>query len=147
MPDLAAKHDRQMALFYDIAKEFTLGGSSNDGRVTFILGLSYNCEHHNMAALKFCSQNKLKSNIMVFSHAPYASDLDLEYARDHGAGIVSTPESEMQMRCGWPEEFRAMRIVKTGLSVDYSAIYLGDNLNTMPLLLSKQRAQDNGELA
>jgi cytosine/adenosine deaminase-related metal-dependent hydrolase len=174
MPDLTIEHNRQMALFYDLAKELPLGGSDNDGRVTLGLGYDglqfrplddtqklfdfaaskgmpitlHDCESHNMPALKFCRENKLTSNTMVFSHASYASDQDLEYAREHGAGIASTPESEMQMGHGWPEGFRALRMgVKTGLGVDSSAICSGDMFYTMRLLLQTQRARDNAELA
>jgi cytosine/adenosine deaminase-related metal-dependent hydrolase len=174
MPDLAADHNRQMMLFYELATELPLGGFDNDGRVTLGLGYDgvqfrplddtkkhfdfaaskgmpitlHDCHHYNFPALKFCRENNLTSNTMVFSHVSDASDQDFEYARDHGAAIASTPESEMQMGHGWPEGFRAMRMgVKTGLGVDSSAICSGDMFYAMRLLLQTQRARDNAELA
>lgn len=174
MPDLKDEHSRQMDLFYKLADEIPLGGNPNDGRVTLGLGYDglqyrplndtkqlfqfakeknmpitmHDCQHHGMPALQFCRENNLTSKTMIFSHASYATDEDLQYAKQTGSGIASTPESEMQLGHGWPEGFRASRMgCKTGLGVDSSAICSGDMFYTMRLLLQTQRARDNAEIA
>jgi len=173
MRDLASEHTRQMNLFYKLAAETPLGGPLNDGRVTLGLGYDglqyrpledtrklftfakqhhmpialHDAEAHGMPAITFCNQNNLTSDVMVFSHASYTTDADLKQIMQAGAGIASTPESEMQMGHGWPEGFRARRMgCKVGLGVDSSAICSGDMFYTMRIMLQTQRARDNAEI-
>ena len=174
MPDFNEAHSEQMDVFYKLAESESFGGKANDGRVTLGLGYDgmqfrpledtrkafsfaeqkgmtitmHDAEYHGMPALKFCRENNLTSNVMIFSHASYATDADLKYARDAGAGISCTPECEMQMGHGWPEAFRAKRLgCKVGLGVDSSANCSGDMFYTMRIALQTQRAKDNATLA
>jgi cytosine/adenosine deaminase-related metal-dependent hydrolase len=167
-------HRQQLDLFYELSKQSPLGGSKNDGRITLGLGYDgveyrpledtkkvfefahsrkypitfHDCHRHNMSPMKFLRENNLLSDTMVVSHFTFPSEDDFAAAKEHGVGISSTPESEMQMSHGWPEAFPAMRHgCKTGLGVDSSAICSGDLFSAMRICLQAQRALDNHELA
>lgn len=167
-------HQRQLDLFYKLSEQSPLGNTQNDGRVTLGLGYDgieyrpvedtkkvlqfahgrnypitfHDVHRHGMSAMKFMRQNNILSDTMVLSHFTFPSEEDFAAAKEHGVGISSTPESEMQMAHGWPEAFPAMRYgCKTGLGVDSSAICSGDLFFAMRICLQAQRARDNHELA
>lgn len=172
-PDFESLHRQQLDQFRQLAQESPLGGAGNDGRVT--LGLGYDGVHkwplqetvelfefarkrnmqitfhdvptHGIGVLKFLLKHDLLSDTIVLSHCNGRSDEDLQEAKRFGAGIICTPESEMQMTHGWPEAFRAMRGgCRTGLGVDSSIICSGDLFSAMRLCLQTQRAIDNTEI-
>ena len=95
-----SEHTRQMDLFYKLAEEVPVGGKLNDGRGRLELGCYglqfrplndtqtvfdfardrrmpitlHDCAPHDMPALKFCRENNLKSEMIVFSHASCANE-------------------------------------------------------------------------
>jgi cytosine/adenosine deaminase-related metal-dependent hydrolase len=167
-------HEKQLDLFYKLSKQLPLGSSQNDGRLTLGLGYDgveyrsiedtkkllafagqrrypitfHDCHRQGMSSMRFLRENGLLSNTMVLSHFNFPTKEDWKAVKDHGVGISSTPESEMQMSHGWPEAFPALRHgCKIGLGVDSSAICSGDMFHAMRICLQTQRALDNHELA
>jgi len=172
LPDMDVKHAEQISLFKSLASESPLGGPKNDGRVT--LGLGYDTMNHrpvsearevlqftkdrkipvtfhdvkrfNLPALEFLRDNSLPLPKVTLSHSCDPDQSQIEFVRENGIGVVSTPESELAMGHGYPSAFDFQRAgCRVGLGIDSPAICGGDMFYCMRLALQSQRGRDNAE--
>ncbi|SEK79683.1 Cytosine/adenosine deaminase [Blastococcus sp. DSM 46786] len=85
---------------------------------------------------------------LLFAHGTGWSTDELRYLADSGAGVVSTPESELQMGMGLPVLARAQaRGIPVGLGADVVSGNGGDLFAQMRLALQATRFSDNEQLA
>ncbi|MFI4975757.1 MAG: amidohydrolase family protein [Caulobacterales bacterium] len=83
---------------------------------------------------------------LLFVHGAALTDHELELIKASGAGISSTPETELQMGMGFPVAQRAHEHgVRVGLGVDIVSNYSGDMFMPMRLGLQSTRALRNLE--
>lgn len=83
---------------------------------------------------------------LLFSHGAAWTDSECALLAEHGAGVVSTPETELQMGMGHPVAFRAIDehgCSKVGLGIDVTCSQNNDMVAQTRLLLQAQRARDN----
>lgn len=171
-PDMDVQHSQQIELFKSLALETPLGGPSNDGRVTLGLGFDtmnhrpaqesrqilqfardngipvtcHDVERHNFSALEYLRKNPMPLPKITLSHVCDPDQSRVEFVKENGIGVVSTPESEMAMSHGFPSAFQFHRAgCRVGLGIDSPAICSGDMFFAMRLALQTQRARDNAE--
>ena len=85
---------------------------------------------------------------MLFVHGASLTPGELDAIASCGAGLSSTPETELQMGMGQPIAFSAReRGVRTSLGIDIVSNYAGDMFAQMRLALQSARALDNQRLA
>lgn len=85
---------------------------------------------------------------MLFVHGASLTSGELDAIAAAGAGLSSTPETELQMGMGYPVAFSARgRGVRTSLGIDIVSNYAGDMFAQMRLALQSARALDNQKLA
>jgi cytosine/adenosine deaminase-related metal-dependent hydrolase len=83
---------------------------------------------------------------IVFSHGASLSQDELAAIRESGAGIVATPDTELQMGMGHPVAFRAAdNGCHSCLGIDITSNNSNDFMAQMRLALQTQRAKDNQE--
>ncbi|KAJ5249282.1 hypothetical protein N7468_000733 [Penicillium chermesinum] len=81
---------------------------------------------------------------LVFSHGASLTDSELDSIRSTGAGVVSTPDTELQMGMGFPVAFRATdKGCNACLGLDITSNQGNDFMTQMRLALQVQRAVDN----
>jgi cytosine/adenosine deaminase-related metal-dependent hydrolase len=84
---------------------------------------------------------------LLFVHGSTLTDRELDLIADSGAGISSTPETELQMGMGQPVAVRALRkSAPTSLGIDIVSNFSGDMHAQMRLLLQSQRGFEHAEL-
>jgi cytosine/adenosine deaminase-related metal-dependent hydrolase len=89
----------------------------------------------------------LLSSRLLFVHGSSLTDHELALIADAGAGISSTPETEMQMGMGFPVALRARKAgVRVGLGVDIVSNYAGDLFSQMRMMAQSARAQADARL-
>lgn len=82
---------------------------------------------------------------MLFVHGAALTRPELELIAAAGAGLSSTPETELQMGMGIPVTARALDAgVAASIGVDIVSNYAGDMFTQVRLLLQTMRAQANG---
>lgn len=92
---------------------------------------------------RFAEQGLLKSDLL-FVHGAAFTDHELALIRDAGAGISSTPETELQMGMGFPVAERARLCgARSSLGIDIVSNNSGDMFAQMRLMLQSTRALDN----
>jgi cytosine/adenosine deaminase-related metal-dependent hydrolase len=85
---------------------------------------------------------------LLLVHGAALTDRELALARDAGAGISSTPETELQMGMGFPVAWRALAAgARASLGIDIVSNYAGDMFAQMRLALQTGRALANEALA
>lgn len=170
LPDLDKRHPEQIDLFKSLASASPLGGKGNDGRVT--IGLGYDTMNHrpleearemlqyckdrdipvtihdverfNLPSLELLRKNKLPLPAITLSHTCEPDAMRINFLRESGVGVVSTPETEMAMGHGHPSAFELHRAgVRTGLGIDVPGFCSGDMFYCMRLALQYQRAREN----
>ncbi|KAB2571630.1 5-methylthioadenosine/S-adenosylhomocysteine deaminase [Lasiodiplodia theobromae] len=87
---------------------------------------------------------------LLFSHGAAWTDAECALLARSGAGVVSTPETELQMGMGHPVAFRLVDdepfgCKKVGLGVDVTCSQNNDMVAQARLLLQAQRARDSEE--
>lgn len=83
----------------------------------------------------------LLADDLLFVHGASLTDDEIDSIADAGAGISSTPETELQMGMGHPVAERARsRGASTSLGIDIVSNYSGDMFAQMRLQLQTQRA-------
>lgn len=92
-------------------------------------------------------QNIADANLMgsdlVFSHGGGMTDNELAAVRSSGAGIVGTPDTELQMGMGYPVVWKAADLgCRACLGLDITSNQGNDFLAQMRLALQTQRARD-----
>lgn len=81
---------------------------------------------------------------LVFSHGASLTDSELDSIRSAGAGLVGTPDTELQMGMGFPAVFRAVDSgCKACLGLDITSNQGNNFMAQMRLALQAQRAVDN----
>lgn len=81
---------------------------------------------------------------MLLVHGASLTDRELGLAAEVGAGLSSTPETELQMGMGYPAAARARALgVRSSLGIDIASNYSGDMFAQMRLMLQATRAQEN----
>ncbi|KAF9773828.1 hypothetical protein IL306_008278 [Fusarium sp. DS 682] len=81
---------------------------------------------------------------LVFSHGSSFTDSELQAIKDSGAGIVGTPDTELQMGMGFPIVFPASdRGCRACLGIDITSNNGNDFFAQMKLALQSRRAQEN----
>lgn len=89
----------------------------------------------------------LLSSDMLVTHGFFLTDRELELLAKHGASVVSTLDSELQMGMGYGITTRARKFgVNHSLGVDIVSGNSGDLFSQMRLSLQTQRAFHNQEL-
>ena len=85
---------------------------------------------------------------MIFVHGPALTANQLDAIARSGAGLSSTPETELQMGMGQPVALLpGSHGVRTSLGIDIVSNYAGDMFAQMRLALQTARAADNLRLA
>ncbi len=85
---------------------------------------------------------------MLFVHGASLTSGELDAIAAAGAGLSSTPETELQMGMGYPVAFSARgHGVRTSLGIDIVSNYAGDMFAQMRLALQSARAMENQLLA
>lgn len=93
------------------------------------------------------SEAGLLSSDMLVTHGFFLTDRELELLANHGASVVSTLDSELQMGMGYGITTRAREFgVNYSLGVDIVSGNGGDLFGQMRLSLQTQRAFHNQEL-
>jgi cytosine/adenosine deaminase-related metal-dependent hydrolase len=86
---------------------------------------------------------KLMGPDLVFSHGGWMTDDELAAVRDSGAGIVGTPDTELQMGMGCPVVWQAADMgCHAGLGLDITSNQGNDFMAQMRLALQAQRARE-----
>lgn len=81
---------------------------------------------------------------LLFVHGASFTDRELALIAKVGAGLSSTPETELQMGMGYPVAARARAAgVKASLGIDIASNYSGDMFTQMRLMVQSARAQSN----
>lgn len=81
---------------------------------------------------------------LVFSHGASLTDSEMEAIQTSEAGLVGTPDTELQMGMGFPAVFRARdKGCRTCLGLDITSNQGNDFIAQMRLALQAQRAQEN----
>ncbi|CAH0023223.1 unnamed protein product [Clonostachys rhizophaga] len=81
---------------------------------------------------------------LAFSHGASLTDEELGAMQLAGAGLVGTPDTELQMGMGFPAVFRAAdKGCKAGLGIDITSNQNNSFIAQMRLALQAQRALDN----
>jgi cytosine/adenosine deaminase-related metal-dependent hydrolase len=81
---------------------------------------------------------------LLFVHGASLTDRELALIANAGAGLSSTPETELQMGMGFPVAARARAAgVRASLGVDIVSNCSGDMFTQMRLMLQAARAQSN----
>lgn len=84
---------------------------------------------------------------LLFVHGASFTDRELALIRDCGAGISSTPETELQMGMGFPVAERArLAGARSSLGIDIVSNFAGDMFAQMRHMLQATRALENLEL-
>ena len=79
-------------------------------------------------------------------HGSSFTDEEIDIIRDAGAGIISTPETDLQMAMGHPVASRAHEAgARTGLGIDIVSNFAGDMFAQMRLGLQAERGVRNAE--
>jgi cytosine/adenosine deaminase-related metal-dependent hydrolase len=85
--------------------------------------------------------NLLKRDLL-FSHGSAFTDQEIDLCSTHKCGVVSTPETDLQMGMGFPVAFRAADGgCNVGLGLDISSNQNNDMFVQMRLLLQAERAR------
>lgn len=91
---------------------------------------------------RFVNANTMGPDL-VFSHGAFLTDEELDAVRCSGAGIVGTPDTELQMGMGYPVVWKAAdRGCRTCLGLDITSNQGNDFMSQMRLALQTQRALD-----
>ncbi|KAJ6118294.1 hypothetical protein N7471_013761 [Penicillium samsonianum] len=86
---------------------------------------------------------KLMGSDLVFSHGGWMTDSEMAAVRNYGAGIVGTPDTELQMGMGYPVVWHAADLgCRTCLGLDITSNQGNDFMAQMRLALQTQRARD-----
>jgi cytosine/adenosine deaminase-related metal-dependent hydrolase len=86
----------------------------------------------------------LLADDLLFVHGSALTDDEIGHVADAGAGISSTPETELQMGMGHPVAERARaRGAAASLGIDIVSNYSGDMFSQMRLQLQAQRAWEH----
>lgn len=98
---------------------------------------------HKQTVQKLADAGALKSDL-VFAHGASLTDSELREICASGAGVVSTPDTELQMGMGFPVAFRARDGgCRAGLGIDITSNQGNDFIAQMRLALQTQRAVEN----
>lgn len=90
------------------------------------------------------AQAGLLTDDLLIVHGASLTDHELALIRDCGAGISSTPETELQMGMGFPVAERARQAgAYSSLGIDIVSNYAGDMFTQMRLMLQATRACEN----
>jgi cytosine/adenosine deaminase-related metal-dependent hydrolase len=86
---------------------------------------------------------KLMGPDLVFSHGGWMTESEMAAVRSCGAGIVGTPDTELQMGMGYPVVWNAADLgCRTCLGLDITSNQGNDFMAQMRLALQTQRARD-----
>ena len=86
---------------------------------------------------------KLMGPDLVFSHGAWLTDSELAAVRSSGAGIVGTPDTELQMGMGYPVVWKAADLgCRACLGLDITSNQGNDFMAQMRLALQTQRARE-----
>ena len=89
------------------------------------------------------SDAKVMGPDLVFSHGGWMTDSELAAVRSSGAGIVGTPDTELQMGMGYPVVWKAADLgCRTCLGLDITSNQGNDFMAQMRLALQTQRARE-----
>lgn len=92
------------------------------------------------------SDAKLMGSDIVFSHGAWMTDSELAAVRSSKAGIVSTPDTELQMGMGTPIAWKAADLgCRTCLGLDITSNHGNDFIAQMRLALQTQRAREHDQ--
>jgi cytosine/adenosine deaminase-related metal-dependent hydrolase len=92
-------------------------------------------------------ESKTLGKDLLFSHGSSFTTEECEYLAKSKAGVISTPETELQMGMGRPVAFKAEgHGCHVGLGIDITSNNANDMFNQMRLLLQAERARNNEEL-
>ncbi|KAE8374386.1 hypothetical protein BDV26DRAFT_270109 [Aspergillus bertholletiae] len=80
---------------------------------------------------------------LVFSHGGWMTDSEMAAVQSSGAGIVGTPDTELQMGMGYPVVWKAADLgCRTCLGLDITSNQGNDFIAQMRLALQTQRARE-----
>lgn len=92
------------------------------------------------------SDAKLMGPDIVFSHGAWMTDSELAAVRSSKCGIVSTPDTELQMGMGTPIAWKAADLgCRTCLGLDIMSNHGNDFMAQMRLALQTQRAREHDQ--
>ncbi|KAJ4315953.1 hypothetical protein N0V84_008087 [Fusarium piperis] len=98
---------------------------------------------HKRTVQKLAEAGALHSDL-VFAHGASLTDSEIREICISGAGVVSTPDTELQMGMGFPVAFRASDGgCRAGLGIDITSNQGNDFIAQMRLALQTQRAMEN----
>jgi cytosine/adenosine deaminase-related metal-dependent hydrolase len=84
---------------------------------------------------------------LLFVHGASLTDGEFQLIADAGAGICSTPETELQMGMGDPIAFKARAAgARASLGIDIVSNYSGEMFTQMRMMLQSARARANATL-
>ena len=109
--------------------------------------IAMGCYDQKLRYVERFAEHKLLRDDLLFVHGAAFTDRELGLIRDCGAGISSTPETELQMGMGFPVAERArLAGVRSSLGIDIVSNYAGDMFTQMRMMLQATRALENREL-
>ncbi|KAL4994060.1 hypothetical protein BDV10DRAFT_199082 [Aspergillus recurvatus] len=80
---------------------------------------------------------------LVFSHGAWFTEEEIDALRRSGAGVVGTPDTELQMGMGYPVVWKASDLgCRVGLGLDITSNQGNDFMAQMRLALQAQRARE-----
>ena len=126
-----------------LAKEMQAGRDMGATLLTAHVGMGqYDPEN---CTVRKMGENGLLGPDLVLSHATTLQDDELKAVKEHGVGLSSTPDTELQMGMGHPVCFKARDrgIKKAALGVDICSNSPADMFQQMRLALQSQRYLQN----
>lgn len=100
------------------------------------------CYDLNKQVVKQLGEAKILDHDLLFSHGSAFTTEEIELCSKHESGVVSTPETDLQMGMGYPVAFRAAdKGCRVGLGLDISSNQNNDMFVQMRLLLQAERAR------
>ena len=104
--------------------------------------------HVGSSLVKNFHAHGLLDRSILFSHACWITEEEVELLKESGSALACTPEIELAMTHGNPVGLDCSRKgVRVGLGADCTSVVGGDMFTQMRVALAHQRGKENAELA
>jgi cytosine/adenosine deaminase-related metal-dependent hydrolase len=128
-----------------LQSDIDFGRSLNSTIITGHVGMG----HYDLGAqvVQNLADTKYLAPDLLFSHGAAWTDSECDALAHHKSGVVSTPDTDLQMGMGHPIAFKARdHGCRVGLGIDVTCNQGNDMVQQARLLLQAERAKNNAEM-